>query len=370
MAKLDDLAALGQSVWYDYIQRDLLQSGQLQTLIDQGVRGVTSNPAIFEKAISGSTAYDDAMALLAKQGLPAAAIYEALALEDIASAADLLRPVYEACGGRDGFVSLEVDPELAHDTERTISEARRLFKTLARPNVMIKVPATAAGIPAVERLIADGVNVNVTLIFGVDNYRDVAAAYLGGLETLARRGAALEGGLPVERVASVASFFVSRVDTAVDRLLDRDGLGELRGKAAIANAKVAYRAYQEIFSGSRWESLQRRGSGVQRVLWASTSTKDPAYKDTLYVDELIGPDTVNTIPPATLKSYLDHGSVRPSLTENFPQARSLLSLLASAGIDLQAVTRELQKQGVAAFVKPFAKLMVSIDDKRRTLVAA
>jgi transaldolase len=369
MSKLIDLAELGQSVWYDYIRRSFLTSGELGALIDQGVRGVTSNPAIFEKAIAGSTDYDEDLKQLAAEGKSVDDIYETLAIEDIAMAADLLKPVYRSTSSRDGFVSLEVSPSLAHDTVNTVAEAKRLFETLNRPNVMIKVPATPAGIPAITQLIASGVNVNVTLIFSVENYREVADAYIAGLEKLAEKGPSAAGGLPMEAIASVASFFVSRVDTAVDQALEAAGNTELQGKIAVANAKVASEEFKTIFSGPRWEQLAAKGAQVQRVLWASTGTKNPNYSDTLYVDELIGPDTVNTIPPATLKSFSDHGTVAETLTRDVDAARSSLSRLAALDIDLEDITRKLQDEGVEAFARPFDKLMQSIAEKRNQILS-
>jgi transaldolase len=367
MTKLHQLADLGQSVWYDFIRRSLITSGELQQLIDQGVRGITSNPAIFEKAIAGSKDYDEALENLAGDNLEVKEIYETLALADIAQAADLLRPVYDASQGRDGFVSLEVSPELAYDTASTVAEARRLFETLARPNVMIKVPATAQGLPAVSELIGLGVNVNVTLIFSVPNYQDVAAAYLAGLEGLARQGPQVTGGVVLDRIGSVASFFVSRLDSAVDKLLESKGQKSLAGKAAVANAKVAYDRFQRIFSGPRWDALAAQGARVQRVLWASTSTKNPDYRPTLYVDELIGPQTVNTVPPATLDRFMTDGKVAETLTQGLDEARGHLSALSEQGIDLEAVTTQLQTDGVTAFAKPFESLMATIAAKRKAL---
>lgn len=367
MSKLNELAGLGQSVWYDYIRRDLLTGGGLQDLIEKGVSGVTSNPAIFEKAIAGSNDYDVAMAKLVAREMAVSEIYEAMAFEDIAMAADLLRPVYKAAGGRDGFVSLEVDPALAHDTKMTVEEAKRLYKTLDRPNVMIKVPATPAGIPAIESLIAAGVNVNVTLIFGLDHYQAVAEAFIAGAERLSETGPSVTCGHAVERIASVASFFVSRVDTAVDKILEEKAKIELQGKAAVANAKVAYARYQQLFGTRRWEKLARAGAGVQRVLWASTSTKNPDYPATLYVDQLIGPDTVNTIPPSTLESFIAQGKVEQTLTRDLAGARAHLAHLAELGIDLNAIADNLQDQGVDAFARPFAKLMESISAKKNRL---
>src|SRR5210317_899718 len=303
MTKLHELTELGQSVWLDYISRSLMASGKLQELVDQGLRGVTSNPSIFEKAIAGSDDYDEDLNRLVRDGRSVAEIYENLAMSDIRRAADVLRLVYEKSGGADGYVSLEVNPALAHDTGATIAEARRLFASLERPNVLIKVPATPAGIPAIETLIAEGVNVNVTLIFSLEQYEAVATAYIARLEKLA-----LAGG-DVGRVASVASFFISRVDTAVDKALEEIGNTEIQGKIAIDNAKIAYSRFREIFSSERWKKLATESARVQRPLWASTSSNNPACPDTIYVDNLIGPDTVNTLPPATLDDFLDHGKV-------------------------------------------------------------
>jgi len=367
MSKLLELEKLGQSVWFDFIRRSLITSGKLQALIDKGVRGITSNPAIFEKAIAGSSDYDAAIKELIKTDLSIAEIYESLAIEDIGLAADLLQKIYASADAKDGYVSLEVDPHLAHDTAKTVAEARRLFETLKRPNVMIKVPATPAGIPAVAQLISAGVNVNVTLIFGLENYEAVANAYLAGLENLAASGPSVKGGLAVDRVASVASFFVSRVDTAVDRALSEKNVTDLQGKIAVANSKIAYAEFKQIFSGPRWDNLKNKGARVQRVLWASTGTKNPAYPDTLYVDELIGPDTVNTLPPATLDSFMDHGRVAETLTRGVDDARRHIARLAEVGIDLNAVTRQLQDEGVVAFAKPFDALMQSIAAKKQTL---
>jgi transaldolase/glucose-6-phosphate isomerase len=367
MTKLHELAGLGQSIWYDNIRRALLDSGDLQVLIDAGVTGVTSNPSIFEKAIAGSADYDEALAALVTEGKAAQEIYEALAVEDIQRAADLLRPVYDGTSGVDGYVSLEVSPNLAHDTEGTIAEARRLYSLLDRPNVMIKVPATAAGIPAIEALIGQGINVNVTLIFSMDHYAAVAGAYIAGLEHLAASGGDLS------KVASVASFFISRVDTAVDQSLEElqsplSNVQSLTGKIAIANAKAAYARFGEMFSSERWERLASRRARVQRPLWASTSAKNPLYPDTLYVDALIGPDTVNTVPPATLSAFMDHGSVALTLESGLEEARGHLAELAGLGISLEAITQRLQEDGVTAFAKSFASLVASVEDKRGRLL--
>ncbi len=359
MTKLHDLAALGQAIWFDYIRRTLITSGELQSLIDQGVRGVTSNPTIFEKAIAGSVDYDDDLKELVKRGNSIDEIYEKLAMWDIAHTADLFRPVYDETRGLDGYVSLEVSPTLAYETGKTISEARRLFRTLDRPNVMIKVPATPQGVPAIETLIGDGINVNVTLLFSVRNYEDVAWAYVAGLEKLAEKNGNLG------KVASVASFFVSRVDSTVDAALEKIGNTELQGKIAIANAKIAYEIFHQVFSGPRWQRLADRGAQVQRLLWASTGTKNRNYPDTLYLDELIGPHTVNTVPPATLQAYLDHGRVQATLDEGIDKARDQIDRIARLGIDLDAITDKLQEDGVASFAQSFESLMSSIGEKSK-----
>jgi transaldolase/glucose-6-phosphate isomerase len=361
VSKLDTLAQLGQAVWLDYIRRAFIDSGELQALVEEGLRGVTSNPTIFEKAIAGSADYDQDLKRLVAEGKPIAEVYEALVLEDIARAADILRPVYERTGGLDGYVSLEVSPALAHATEATVAEGKRLFESLGRPNVMIKVPATSQGIPAIRRLIGAGINVNVTLLFSVGHYEAVAEAYLGGLETLASSGGDLA------RVASVASFFVSRVDTAVDTILAELGEEQLQGTIAVANAKVAYNRFTELFSGPRWESLAEQGARVQRVLWASTGTKNPLYSDTLYVDELIGEHTVNTMPPGTLNAFRDHGSAALAVQAGLPEARSHLERLGELGVELEAITQKLQDDGVASFSSSFENLMASIAEKRQRL---
>ncbi|MBT8368200.1 MAG: transaldolase [Deltaproteobacteria bacterium] len=368
MTKLIELGKLGQSVWFDYIRRSLITSGELQALIDKGVRGITSNPAIFEKAIAGSNDYDEAIKALLKTEKNIDEIYESLAIEDISMAADLLRNIYDSSNGKDGYVSLEVNPHLANETEKTIAEANRLYETLNRPNVMIKVPATPAGIPAITELIGAGVNVNVTLIFGLDNYKAVAEAYLAGLEKLLSSGPSAKGGHPIDRVASVASFFVSRVDSAVDKALEEKNVNELQGKIAVANSKIAYAEFKKIFNGPRWEQLENKGARVQRVLWASTGAKNPDYPDTIYVDELIGPDTVNTLPPATVDNFMDHGRVAETLTRGVAEAQLQIAKLAELGIDLNAITQQLQDDGVVAFAKPFNALMQSIADKKERLV--
>ncbi|HEU18688.1 MAG TPA: transaldolase, partial [Deltaproteobacteria bacterium] len=307
MSKLNQLTNLGQSIWLDYIRRAFIDSGELQQLIDCGIRGVTSNPTIFEKAIAGSADYDRSLQELTSAGKSVKEIYETLVIEDIGRVADLFRPVYDATDALDGYVSLEVSPALAHDTNGTIEEGRRLFAALNRPNVLIKVPATAEGIPAITKLISEGVNVNVTLMFSLEHYEQVAEAYLKGLEQLANRGGDLK------KAASVASFFISRVDTVVDQALAEIGNQKLQGKIAIANARMVYQGFQQIITGPRWQKLAQAGARAQRVLWASTGTKNPLYPDTLYVDALIGAHTVNTVPPATLNAFLDHGTVADTL---------------------------------------------------------
>ena len=360
MTKLHKLAELGQAIWLDYIRRSFIEQGDLNDLVEDGLRGVTSNPSIFEKAIAGSNDYDDALRRLSGQGRSPQEIYEALAIEDIQMAADVLRPVYDETDGDDGYVSLEVSPDLAHDTEGTIEEARRFFAAVDRPNVMIKVPATAEGIPAIETLIGEGINVNVTLMFSLDQYDAVSEAYISGLETLDANGGELS------QVASVASFFISRVDVKVDRMLDEIGTPaaqELKGSIGIANAKMAYQRFKAAFSGERWERLEDRGARLQRVLWASTSTKDPAYSDTLYPDNLIGPHTVNTLPPSTLNALRDHGTVALTLETELLAERARLEKLADLGIDLDQVTDELLAEGVEKFARPFSDLMESIAEK-------
>ena len=357
MGKLHDLAGLGQAIWFDYIQRSLISSGELARLIEQGVRGVTSNPTIFEKAIAGSRDYDDALRRSAKAGKSTMEIYEELVLRDILLTSDLFLPVYVETRGQDGYVSLEVSPELAYDTEKTVIEGRRLFDALDRPNVMIKVPATDAGIAAVEELISQGVNVNVTLLFSISQYIKAAQAYLAGLEKR------LAAGLEISSLASVASFFVSRVDTSVDAELERAGNRELLGKAAIANAKIAYAHFKEIFSGSRWEHLAGSGAHVQRLLWASTGTKNPAYSKTLYVDKLIGPHTVNTLPPATLGMFLEHGQVSPTLDAGLEQAKEQIEKIKQLGINLDDITARLEAEGVKSFAASFHALINSISQK-------
>jgi len=359
------LNAAGQSVWYDNIQRPLLQSGELARLIEQDdLRGVTSNPTIFDKAIGSGHDYDGVLRRELRHNPNASNrdLFFALAIDDIRAAADLLQPTYQATGGGDGMVSLEVSPELAHDTAATIREARDLFARLARPNVMIKIPATRAGLPAIEQLITDGININVTLLFAVERYQEVAAAYLSGLERRLRQGQ------DIDHIASVASFFVSRVDSALDPLL-ADKQAELQGCIAIANAKLAYRYFQTLCASERFAKLAAAGARPQRLLWASTSSKNPAYRDVLYVEELIGPQTVNTMPPATYDAFRDHGVVTPTLTNAVETAQAQIDKLAELGIDLRAVTERLEAEGVAAFAKSFSNLLKQIETKVAGLAA-
>jgi transaldolase len=363
------LSTFGQSIWLDYIRRQMIDSGELKKLIDDdGLKGVTSNPAIFQKAIAGSTDYDAAIRGLARAGASIDAIYQTLTVEDVQGAADLFRPLYDREDGRDGFVSLEVNPHLAHDTQGTIAEARHLWQALARPNVLIKVPATREGLPAIRQLIGEGINVNVTLLFGLPRYREVAEAYIGGLEA---RGAQ---GQPLNRVASVASFFLSRIDVLLDPQLEKLAAAggaqaatarDLVGQVAIASAKAAYTIYQEIFGSAAFKKLAARGARPQRLLWASTSTKNPAYPDVKYVEPLIGPDTVNTLPPETLEAYRDHGDPAPRLTEGVDRAAAVLARLPDLGLDLDQATQQLEDEGVEKFNKPFDSLMATLEGKRR-----
>ncbi|MCL4835184.1 MAG: bifunctional transaldolase/phosoglucose isomerase [Caldilineaceae bacterium] len=357
MTKMHELAVAGQSIWLDYIRRAFLDAGKLNELVSKGLRGVTSNPSIFKQAITSSTDYNAAIERLVSEGHTVNDIYETLAIQDIRRAADVLRPVYERTDALDGYVSLEVNPKLAYDTEGTVMEARRLFSMVDRPNVMIKVPATAQGIPAIETLIAEGININVTLMFSMKDYDETANAYISGLEKLA--GAHVD----FSRVASVASFFVSRVDGVVDKQVKALGRPELAGKIAIANARMAYDRFKTTFSGPRWQKLAAKGARVQRPLWGSTSTKDPAFPDTLYVDELIGPFTVNTLPLNTLEAFLDHGTVARTIDASLEADRNHLAQLADLGIDLSEVTAQLQRDGVKSFADAFDELMQSIAEK-------
>ncbi len=361
---LQRLGILGQSIWLDYIRRDLMASGELRRLIDEdGLRGMTSNPSIFAQAIADSHEYDEDIRTLARQGHDAKAIYAALSQRDVQSAADVFRPLYDRTDGRDGYVSLEVNPHLAHDTTGTTEEARRLWAALNRPNVFIKVPATAQGLPAIQQLISDGINVNVTLLFGLPRYRQVVGAYLAGIAARAAHGK------PVTHVASVASFFVSRIDVLVDPLLDTcsgqggataDVAQRARGQTAIASAKMAYQINKEIVGSDRFQALAAQGARVQRLLWASTSTKNPDDSDVKYIEALIGPDTVNTAPRETLAAYRDHGAPQARLEQDVPAARLLLERLPDLGISIDTVTQQLEDEGVRKFNEPFDKLMETL----------
>ena len=362
---LAQLSKLGQSPWYDQMTRSLVSQGTLKKMIEEdGLRGLTSNPTIFEKAISGSKDYEDALRALVAKGAELAEIYDALVVEDIASAADVFRSVYESTNGTDGFVSIEVSPLLALDTAGTVKEAKRLHGKLARPNVMIKVPATPEGLPAIEELISEGISVNVTLIFSVEVYAKVVEAYIKGLEKRVAKGGA------VNRVSSVASFFVSRIDSAVDKRLEeiakagRTEAAALCGKAAIANAKLAYEKFQQLFSGTRWEKLAKAGAQVQRPLWASTGTKNPKYSDVLYIDTLIGAHTVNTMPPATYDAFRDHGKAVITITDDLKGAHQLFDKLKEIGIDLTAITEELTAAGVKSFADSYNNLIAVIERRR------
>lgn len=373
MNTAQQLYQAGQSIWYDNIERRLLNNGELAGMIARGeIRGVTSNPTIFMNAVTKSNDYAAGLAALAKAGKTAEEIFWDLAIEDIQAAADLFRPLYEASNKGDGYVSLEVNPDLAHDTLVTLSEARRLWKRVNRPNLMIKIPATLEGLPAIKEAIEAGINVNVTLIFARERYAAVMEAYLAGLESRAAKG------LPIDGIASVASFFVSRVDTKVDghlnAMVDRGGAraekaAQSLGQAAIANARLAYHDYKIIFGSERFAALKAQGARVQRPLWASTGTKNPAYRDVLYVEELIGQDTVNTVPPATLAAFLDHGIVRAdSLEENLPGAYQALARLETLGISMAAVTAELEAEGVKSFSSAWKALLDAVEASRQAAI--
>ena len=369
------LKTLGQSVWLDDIDRAQLRSGLFGRLIEEdGLSGATGNPTIFEHAIDHGTTYDEQMRQLFAQGMPAQAIYETMAMTDVRQVADLLRPTYDRTAGQDGFVSIEVSPALAHDTQGTLAEVRRFWQAIDRPNLMVKIPATQAGIPAIRQALAEGININITLMFSIENYRQVAGAYLDALEE--RRAS----GRDISHLASVASFFVSRVDVLVDQLLEersraitdparRAQCRALQGRIAIANARLAYQAFTQLFESPRFEALKTQGARVQRPLWASTSVKNPAYRDVRYVEELIGPETVNTMPPATIEDFRNHGQVRLSIEEQLHQAWEQIATLASIGIDYAQVTQQLQEEGVHKFLDSFHTLFACIEAKREKLQA-
>jgi transaldolase len=367
------LKTFGQSVWYDNIDRAQLISGQFKRLLDEdGVVGVTANPTIFQKSVSHGDAYDEQMTQLIKEGKSTNEIYETLIVRDVCTVADLLRPIYDRTNGQDGFVSLEVSPELAHDTERTLAEVRRFWKMVDRPNLLIKIPATPEGIPAIQQALTEGININITLIFSLDDYRSVADAFLSALE---ERNAE---GKEIGHIASVASFFVSRVDTLVDQLLEdrikatsdsaeQQKLKSLEGKAAIANARLVYQEFKRIFSTPRFETLKHSGAHVQRPLWASTSTKNPAYRDVLYAEELIGPDTVDTMPLETIENFRDHGRVSRTIENDIPQASAEFAALEEVGIHYDQVTQQLQDEGVQKFTDSFHELFKGIDSKKQVI---
>ena len=369
--RLQQLHAAGQSVWLDYIDRAMLQDGTLQRRIrDDAIMGMTSNPTIFEKALAEGTDYDEQLGGVPRE-MGATALFELLATDDVRTACDIFRPIYDSSSGGDGYVSIEVSPGVAHDEAGSVAEARRLWKTVDRPNVMVKIPGTPEGARAVRRLLEEGININITLLFSREAYDGIIEQYLCALEERVRRGQ------PIDRIASVASFFVSRVDSEIDRRLDamadgkRDGererLTALKGHAAIANAKLAYRLFQERFSGPRWEALRAKGARVQRPLWASTSTKNPEYRDVLYVEQLIGPETVNTMPPQTVKAFRDHGETRRTVDQGYDAAERQLSALESAGISLREVTDKLLTDGLASFQKSFDQLIAGLEKKMKDL---
>ncbi len=364
MNSIQQVQQLGQEFWLDYMRRGLLKSGQLQELVNSGITGLTANPTILEKAIIESNDYDEEMADPFFADKKPEDIYESLAIEDIQSAADLFRPVFNKTHGSWGFASLEVSPKLAHDTEGTISEARRLFKALARPNIMIKVPATPEGMPAIRRLTSEGINVNITLLFSLQNYQQVIEAYMAGLEDLINNGGEPSG------VTSVASFFLSRIDTAVDNILEKriqqgeENLHTLSGTAAISSAKMAYQMFKKAFSGDRYAGLRLKGAREQRPLWASTSTKNPHYGDIKYVESLIGPDSINTLPLNTISAFLDHGKAEVTIERDVDAARKNLADLQTAGIDLDKVTAQLLEDGVKSFTDSFNKIMTGITTKK------
>jgi transaldolase len=357
--RVKQIHSLGQSIWLDFIDRDIIASGKLKKLIDEdGVCGVTSNPAIFEKAITGSDDYDDEIRSLSESDKTNEEIFFGLAITDIKNATDVFRGVFDEANGADGFVSLEVSPFLALDTEGTIKQAEQLWKAVDRKNVMIKIPGTKPGVEAIRRSVAKGININVTLLFGLPRYEEVAEAYLSGLEDH------LAAGHNIGHISSVASFFLSRIDVLVDPMLDEKGLGDLKGEVAIASAKKAYEIYKRVFSGPRWEALAAKGAKVQRLLWASTSSKNPAFKDTKYVEALIGPDTVNTVPLETIEAFRDHGIVASTLEDNLDKATETLDRLKKGGIDIDKITQQLEDEGIEKFNKPFEKLLQAIEDQK------
>jgi len=354
---------LGQAPWVDELSREDLQNGGLQRMIEEGIVGITSNPAIFQKAIAGSDLYDEELQELAKKEDDPKEMFWGIARTDIRDACDAFMPVYERTGGEDGYVSLEVQPDIAYDSDKTIEEAMRLHEMIERPNLFVKIPATLQGLVAIEEMISRGKSINVTLIFSLERYREVARAYIRGIKRLVENGGDPSG------VRSVASFFVSRIDTEADSQLEELGADDLKGELAIANAKLAYQIYKQVFGGSRWRSLEERGATRQRLLWASTSTKDPDYPDTIYVDNLIGPETVNTMPKKTIEAVKDHGDIKPTLEDGVEEAKRLLERLREAGMDYEDVTDTLEQQGIQKFADPFHELMDEIESKGKQLVS-
>jgi transaldolase len=354
---------LGQAPWVDELSREDIQNGGLEQMIEDGIVGMTSNPAIFQKAIANSDLYDDQLQKLARREDDPKEIFWEVARTDIQAACDIFMSVYERTGGEDGFISLEVQPDIAYDTQATIEEAMRLHEMIDRPNLFVKIPATLQGIVAIEEMISRGKSINVTLIFSLERYREVARAYIRGIKRL------VEGGGDPSGVRSVASFFVSRIDTEADTRLEELGADDLKGKLAIANAKLAYQIYKQVFGGSRWRSLEERGANRQRLLWASTSTKNPDYPDVLYPENLVGPETVDTMPKSTIKAVMDHAEIRPTLEEDVEEARELLERLREAGLDYEGVTDALEQEGIQKFADPFHELLEEIENKGRQLVS-
>jgi transaldolase len=361
--RLAKMRELGQAPWVDEISREDIKNGGLQQMIDDGIVGVTSNPSIFQKAIAGSDLYDQQLQELARKEDDPKEIFWAIARDDIRDACDIFMPVYEETSGQDGFVSLEVEPEIAHDIQATIDEAARLHEMVDRPNLFVKIPATLQGVVAIEEMISRGKSINVTLIFSLERYREVARAYIRGIQRLVENGGDPSG------VRSVASFFVSRIDVEANKRLEDLGADDLKDELAIANAKLAYQVYKEVFGGVRWRSLEEKGANRQRLLWASTSTKDPDLPDTIYVDNLIGPETVNTMPKKTIEAVMDHGEIQPTLEEGVDEAKKLLGRLREAGMDYEDVTDTLEQQGIEKFTEPFNEMLEEIENKSRQLVS-
>lgn len=360
MNPLNQIRKHDQSIWLDLLDREIMDSGKLQSLIDEDdLRGLTSNPAIFEKAISGSSDYDDDIAKLAKKEDDNSVIFFDLAIADIQRAADIFKPVIDKTDGKDGFVSLEVSPHLARDTKGTIEQARELWRRVGRENVMIKIPGTKEGLPAIRKCLSEGININITLLFGLPRYREITEAFMGGLEDR------LKANQPIENVASVASFFLSRIDVMVDPMIDKKGAKELRGEIAIASAKKAYQIYLEMIGSDRFKDLENKGAQRQRVLWASTSTKDPSFRDVKYVEALIGKDTINTLPMETIDAFRDHGKVEDTLTKGIDKANEVLNGLEEIGIDIDDITQKLEDEGIEKFNDAYDKLLKSIDDQKQ-----